>query len=343
MDRVDSKNQSSLVNPLSLDGIDDGIFPDAAKSALTGPAGIVPSLARVGKNSIRVDVMINGFSVDSLGKLKFDDGEPFEADYLTISPIHPYFLKSGENHLQVGPAEGNSEGAIAIVSWDYVEGDQHDELLRVSLPGEGRHTFSWNSQVPKRSWETGEPIEASDVAKMALTTETTRLYSKLQSLSASAAKGESTEAAATALKGELENSTREFTKASQLRGKPYRLIDQIIEAATVRALPGKPAGSLELQPFAGSEALALEVFAGGRLARLKPASGAPLFAFVSNLPDGPRGQMGTTKLAFDAWYRQDEQGGWVLDALFPRLAPGTWTQFEQGPYELEDLFRLSNF
>jgi hypothetical protein len=104
-----------------------------------------------------------------------------------------------------------------------------------------------------------------------------------------------------------------------------------------------PTTTNELQPIAAAEELELEVFAGGKLARLKPATGAPVFEFISNLPDGPRGRVGTTKLAFDAWYRQNDQSGWKLDALFPRLAPGTWTQFEQGPYELEDLFRLSNF
>jgi hypothetical protein len=169
------------------------------------------------------------------------------------------------------------------------------------------------------------------------------LHAKLEALSATAANNESTADAAAALKKKLMESTRDFIEASQLRGKPYRLIDQILEAATVRALPGNPAGSLELQPVAAADELELEVFAGGTLARLKPATGAPLFEFISNLPDGPRGRIGTTKLAFDAWYRQNDQGAWKLDALFPRLAPGTWTQFEQNPYALEDLFRLSNF
>src|SRR3954454_12947392 len=52
---MDPNKQSSLVNPLTLDGVNDGIFPDAAKAALLGPGGIVPSLARVGKASARVE------------------------------------------------------------------------------------------------------------------------------------------------------------------------------------------------------------------------------------------------------------------------------------------------
>jgi hypothetical protein len=337
---VNPSTESSLVNPLTLEGVNDGVFPDAAKAALSGPGGIVPSLARAGEASTGVEVKINGFPVDSLGRLKFDDNEPFEADYLSIAPIHPYFLNPGENRVHIGSGDG---GAIAIVIWDYVQGDQHQELLRDSLPGEGEHKFSWASKLPKRRWATGVQIEPNDATKTGLYDETGRLYSKLQALSTAATNEEQTADAAAALKKELLESTRDFVDASKLRGKPYRLVDQILEAATVRALPGKPAGSLELQPFAAVEELELEVFAGGTLARLKPASGAPLFAFVSNLPDGPRGQTGTTKLAFDAWYRQNDQGAWELDALFPRLAPGTWTHFEQGPYELEDLFRLSNF
>jgi hypothetical protein len=336
---VESSTESGLVNPLT-GGADDGIFPDAAKAALSGPGGIVPSLARVGEASRSVEVRINGFPVDSLGRLKFEDGEPFEADYLSIAPIHPYFLNPGENRLSIGSGGG---GAIAIVSWDYVQGDQHQELLRVSLPAEGEHTFSWSSKVPKRRWATGAQIEVNERTKQRLYDETAGLHSKLQALSTAAANQEPTADATAAVRENLIGSTREFVEASMLRGKPYRLIDQIIEAATARALPGKPAGNLELQPLAAAEQLKLDVFAGGTLARLESASGAPLFAFVSNLPDGPRGRTGTTQLAFDAWYRQNAHGAWELDALFPRLAPGTWTHFEQGPFELEDLFRLSTF
>jgi hypothetical protein len=337
---MDASSESSLINPLTLEGVDDGIFPKAAEAALSGPGGTVPSLAWVGEGSTGVEVKINGFPLDSLGRLKFEDGEPFEADYLSIAPIHPYFLNPGENRLHIGSGEG---GAIAIVTWDYVHGDQHEELLRVSLPAEGEHPFSWVSKVPKRPWTTGVKIEANDANKLSLYAETIGLHSKLQALSAAATKQKGTDDAVAAHKKELLESTRSFVEASELRGKPYRLIDQILEAATVRALPGKPAGSLELQPIPAAEELDLDVFAGGTLARLKPATGAPVFEFISNLPDGPRGRIGTTKLAFDAWYRQNDRGKWELDALFPRLAPGTWTHFEQGPYALEDLFRLSTF
>jgi hypothetical protein len=337
---VDANKESSLINPLTRKGPDDGIFPNAATAALSGPGGIVPSLARVGEGSAEAEVKINGFPVDSLGKLKFEDDEPFKADYQTIAPIHPYFLKPGENRLHVG---SGGHGAIAIVSWDYVKGDQHRELTRVSLPARGDHTFSWPAKVPKRHWATGVHLKANDASKKGLYAKTADLHAKLHALSAAAANQESTAEAAAALKKELMASTHEFVEASKLRGKPYRLIDQIIEAATVRALPGKPAGSLELEPLAPANELGIEVFAGGTLARLKPANGTPLIAFISNLDDGPRGQTGTTQLAFDAWYRQNDKGAWELDALFPRLAPGTWTHFEQGPYKLEDLFRLSNF
>ncbi len=337
---MDSNKGSSLVNPLTNEGAPDGIFPDAAKAAQSGPVGIIPSLARVGEGVANSDVKINGFPVDSLGLLKIEGNEPFETDYRTIAPIHPYFLNPGENRLHIGSGEG---GAIAIVRWDYVQGNEHEELVRVSLPSKGDHTFSWNSKAPKRSWTTGVKIPADDSTKRRVYAETAGVHSKLQALAAAAAKNEQTHHTAMTLKKKWMDSTHEFVEASKLRGKPYRLIDQILEASTVRALPGKRAGSLELQPLEPADQLELEVFAGRTLARLKPASGAPLFTFISNLPDGPRGRTGTAKLAFDAWYRQNSKGAWELDALFPRLAPGTWTHFEQGPYALEDLFRLSNF
>jgi hypothetical protein len=336
---VDATSESSLINPLTREGVDDGIFPKAAEAALAGPGGIVPSLARVGA-ATGAKVKVNGFPVDLLGRIKVDDGVPFEADYLSVAPIHPYFLNPGENRLQIGSEGG---GAIAIVSWDYVGGEKHEELLRVALPAQGEHTFSWDSKVPKRGWATGVKIEANDATKRRVYAETAGLHSKLEALYSAAAKKESTAEAAAALKKKLTQSTSDFIEASKLRGKPYRLIDQILEAATVRALPGNPAGSLVLKPIARAEELELDVFAGGTLARVKPASGTPLFEFVSTLDDGPRGEPNTTQLAFDAWYRQNSQGAWELDALFPRLAPGTWSQFELRPSRLEDLFRLSNF
>jgi hypothetical protein len=337
---MDASSESSLINPSTREGVNDGIFPEAAEAALNGPGGMVPSLARVGEASKRVEVKVNGFPVDLLGRLQVVGGVPFETDYLNIAPIHPYFLNPGENRLHIGSEGG---GAIAIVSWDYVGGKQHEELLRISLPATGEHTFSWASRVPKRSWATGVQIEANDATKRRIYAETAGLHSKVVALYAAAAKKEPTADAAAALKKKWTQSTGDFIQASQLRGKPYRLIDQILEAATERSLPGNPAGSLELQPLAAAEELQLEVFAGGTLARLKPATGTPVFAFISNLPDGPRRRTGTTKLAFDAWYRLNAQGAWELDALFPRLAPGTWTHFEQNPYAVESLFRLSNF
>lgn len=331
---------SSLINPLNMDELDDGIFPGAAAAALKGPGQIIPSLARIGEASIAVSVQVNGFSLDSLGQLLVEDGEPIDADYLRIAPIHPYFLNPGKNVIRTGAGAG---GAIAIVGWDYVHGSEHEELLRITLPSEGQQTFSWMSKVPKRPWATGAKIEASEAAKQRLYAEISGLHARLQALSTAAANHQPTDDASVALRKELSESIQAFVEASELRGKPYRLIDQMLEAATVRARPGDPPGSLELQPLPPEEEVELELFAGRTLARLKQASSAPLFAFTSNLPDGPRGRTGTTVLAFDAWYRQNDQGGWELDALFPRVAPGTWTQFEVGPYELEELFRLSNF
>ena len=228
---MDPSSKSSLINPLTQDGVSDGVFPDAATAALQGPGGIVPSLARAGEGAAGADVKINGFPLDSLGRLTFADGEPFESDYQNIAPIHPYFLNPGENRIHIGPGEG---GAIAIVSWDYVQGPQHQELLRVPLPAKGEQTFSWGSKVPKHRWTTGVKIPANDASKRRVYAETAGLFSKLQALSAAAAKNEATSNIAAALKKKLMESTHEFVEASKLRGKPYRLIDQILEAATVR-------------------------------------------------------------------------------------------------------------
>ncbi|HEY3391369.1 MAG TPA: hypothetical protein VGK58_01585, partial [Lacipirellulaceae bacterium] len=204
---MEASSESSLVNPLTLEGVEDGIFPRAAEAALNGPGGTVPSLAWVGEASTDVRVLVNGFPVDSLGRLKFEDGEPFEADYLSIAPIHPYFLNPGENRLRIGSGDG---GAIAIVSWDYVHGKQHEELVRVPLPAKGEHTFSWSSKVPKRAWVAGASIEANEATKRGLYAETSRFHSKLEALSSAAAKKEPTADAEAALKRELMDSTHDF-------------------------------------------------------------------------------------------------------------------------------------
>src|SRR5687767_9031568 len=68
---VDARSESSLINPLTVEGVDDGIFPKAAEAALDGPGGTMPSLAWVGDASTGVEVTINGFPVDSLGRLQF--------------------------------------------------------------------------------------------------------------------------------------------------------------------------------------------------------------------------------------------------------------------------------
>lgn len=318
----------SAVNPLERVPDEAAPFPVTTEPALESLGGALPSLAVIGAPFTSVSVTLNGFPLDSLGHLKFEDDEPFEADYDCIAPIHPYFLRTGENKIAIDTIE---DGSVAIVYWDYLHGEEHAEVVRADAPAtEG--AFSWDTRVGPWPWESGAAIEKNEANKKSLYTSVVALHAELNSTDD-----------AVRLKAQLTDSTQAFIAASELRGKEYRLVDQIIEATTAGAMPGKPASSLLLSGLPPADELELEVFAGGALARLKQAADAPLFTYVSTLPDGPRGQAGGAKLAFDAWYRMSDSGEWELDALYTRLAPGTWTHFQQGPYELEDLFRLSNF
>jgi len=329
-------------SPFLREDVNDAVFPRRAASQQKS-IGILPSLACVSRTEVKEKIFLNGFSLSTLGELTGD-----ATDYTSIMPLHPYFVKSGENQLQVFSAETlsgtPSEITLAIVEWDYVYGKTLQETSRMQclVLSKGQQiksngsVFSWNEALPQWSWQRGVPLHEGQETKQQLYQEVIQMHATLGELAKANEK-------VRALKKEWKQSTKDFIQASELRGKSYVLIDQILEAATKKALPKKPAGSLVLQPLPELDALQLEIFAEGTLARLQNTYDQPLFSYTSNLPDGPRGRRGETKLAFDLWYRKNHAGEWELDAIYPREAPNTWSGFQMNFNDLENLFRLTNF
>lgn len=336
--------------------INDAVFPEQAAAAQQEPLGTLPSLGRASGIERNEEIFFNGFSLWTLGKLVVHDKELAgkATDYTSIMPLHPYFLKLGENHLQVFSAEedasdASSEMTLAIAEWDYVYGTSLQETERLLCPilpfesrqAEGGKVFSWDRPLPQWAWQQGVPLGEDQGTKEQLYQEVANVHAALSELAGTGAS--SNESVQTLIK-QWKQSTEEFIQASELRGKPYVLIDQVFEAVTKElASSGDTSGSLTLQPLPELEALQLEIFAGGTLAKLHNKHHHPLFDFTSNLPDGPRGRSGDTKLAFDLWYRKNHAGQWELDAIYPRKAPNTWSGFQIILDDLESLFRLTNF
>lgn len=327
-------------------------FPEQA-AVQQKKKGLLPSLGRAGGVERNEAIFLNGFSLRTLGKLAPDDDELAgkATDYTSIMPLHPYFLKSGENRLQVFTAETSpdtpSELTLTIAEWDYVYGKTLEEIWRQSclvLPFESQQpenacVFSWDGSLPQWAWQQGVALHNDEETKQKLYQEAMKIHKVLGDLAGVNADDKRVQA----LKKEWKQSTAGFIEASEWRGKPYVFIDQVFEAATRLALPQNDFGTLELQALPEPDSLQLEIFAGGTLAKLHGKYSHPLFHFTSNLSDGPDERVGDAKLSFDLWYRKASSGQWELDAVYPRTAPNTWGGFLMNFNDLENLFRLTNF
>ena len=199
--------------------------------------------------------------------------------------------------------------------------------------------FSWEGSLPQWRWQQGVSLQSDKETKQQLYQQIVKVHKALGNLAGIGVSDDPVQS----LREEWRQSTEEFIRASEWRGKPYVFIDQVLEAAVKLALLGNDFGTLTLRTLPEPGDLQLEIFAEGTLAKLNNQQRDPLFAFTSNLPDGNRGRTGETKLAFDLWYRKNSVGQWELDAIYPRQAPNTWSGFQINFDNLESLFRLTNF
>ncbi len=241
------------------------------------------------------------------------------------------------------------------------------ELLRLA-PGTPSGSFGW-PDVPAWAWTQAPAIADTPENRQGLQAAVRRFRDDLDGLAGKAVPAGHAQA--------IKASIREFIQASELRGRRYTLADELLQVASSLMLPGdktpeallkdldaqrqarrgQPArdderaahptvarradGSLpprlSLRKLDGE--LRMQLFAGGRLARLTDAQGEPVIQFVSNYSDGPRGSPNPVRFVCDPWFRKNAAQQWELDTIYPMQAArqvldNPWPQeaLEQQPY-----------
>lgn len=311
------------------------VLPASARAALDGPVGIVPSIAIVeghaGAYTIDpVPFRINDFP-DAALTCMGDSLTPVVADYLRICPIHPYTLVSGQNVATLG----RESVTWAVTRWDYLRVDRSQEIAR--WQGRTRGSFEWRADLPLWSWTSAPLIESTDSATESLHAEVMRFVAELTAI----AEGEDVRRA-DAFFAAVRHDTAEFIQASELRGKPFTFLELLRDALEGRALPGRPSDSVYLVTRTPA-AYHMEVFAGGRLARIVFRDRDPPIVFDSKYDDGSWGSQGRRIITADLWYRRGADGNWKLDAVVPVNAPGVAEQYDAAPSDAIELFRYSAF
>ena len=261
--------------------INNYVFPEQA-AAKQKELGTLPSLGCVGSTQENEVILLNGFSLNTLGNQYINYGElsNTKTDCISMKPIHPYFLKSKDNQLGLF-TEYSLQGRIikltlTISEWDYVYGTKLNELERMecilrplkdkddTLKKDHAAVFSWESSLPEWSWQKGIPLVDDKESKQQLYEKTIEIHQALSDL----AGGDTFSEQAQALKGKWEKSTKEFIQASEWRGKPYVFIDQLLEMSAKLSLPGNDFGSVTFHPLPELDELKIDIFADGTLARL---------------------------------------------------------------------------
>jgi len=310
------------------------VVPQSAYEALSRPPGIMPSLAIVRGPSREwgeippLKYEINGFRADGHGCLDADNHASVP-EVEVLCPIHPYFLVRGENRF-LTEQEGYQ---LAIERWDYLRSKSIVELAKL---GDGRDvSFELDLDLPEWPWVHGQPIVDTDETREALYLEVYAFHDRLVDVG----QGGSAEQ----LEQEVLSTTAAYVRASELRGKPYTFLEEMIDGLQGRPIGNRPDHSVHLGEL--PHPTAIEVFAGGRLARVLSDS-YHLITLKSNLNDGMWGDSGDTVLACDLWYRQDTAGEWTLDAVVPRFS--TYVRLDANVSPVSDdnlraLFGMSSF
>lgn len=315
------------------------VVPKSAFAALSGPVGIVPSIALwdgplTPRSLVMTPYRVNGFEAGGHGCVHFEANERPIADYELVCPIHPYFLVRGTNTLQLAEPEVD----WAVTRWDYLRSATNVEITRGkgTTPG----TFEWDADVPAWSWTNGAQIEDSSDTFESLLAEIQRFHAELVALQDG---GTSAEARQDAFFAKVRASTAEFIRASELRGKPFAFLDDFRKALAGAPFGDRPEKSVVLAPIDLHQAWRLEVFAGGTLARLTNDRGDPIIAFQSTYDDGPWYSNGGTILGAELWYRQGDAGEWLLDAVMPVGSTEVVRHMDASLRDREEVFRRSAF
>lgn len=209
-------------------------------------------------------------------------------------------------------------------------------IVELAKLGDGRDVgFALALVLPEWPWVQAPQIADDDETRDSLYREVYTLHGRLTAIKQGAS--------AEAFIAEVRSTTAAYVQASELRGKPYTFLTEMTDALQGRPIGGRPEHSVHLTEL--PRLTGMEVFAGGRLVRVRTDSHA-VIRFDSSLPDGAWGGSGGTYLACDLWYRQDAAGKWILDAVVPQtsthihLGARVTNVDEEG---LRELFKCSPF
>lgn len=340
----------------------------------------IPLLQTLEKTAIRHHAWVNGFDSSLLISVRADQKKKvpgLKTEMAGYSALHPYFLKHGANELRVEYSLKLSSVAPddsgpwhlehRVAAMNYTTGEElgttfpEEELLRLATPPLAKDaestkvktltgSFAW-AEGPVWAWTKAKPIENTPENRKSLEAAVGKFWNELNGM------------AGRPVPPEFARSTRasiqEFIQASELRGKRFAFLDELLETASKLALPGDktpeeflrerearrqsrrgqptrndeqsahpdvarlPNGQLpprlSLRKLDSFDGLEMSLLGDGRLARLTGSGGQPVIQFASNYHDGSRGAPGEVRFKCDLWFRKNTRGEWELDAVYPSL------------------------
>ena len=324
-------------------------------------------------DGFRSESSVNGFSTAHMPSVESITGTTsgYPSWEHRCFPVHPYFLKPGTNTIvmtytfddslvareEKGPWRQTLEVMMSTLANDAepvsLAKQAGPALTRAADKKEQKlsATFKLPVDPPAWGWTKSAAIADNKETAASLYAEYVKLWTTLQNLPKAAP------AEREAFRTATRASTADFIRASESRGKPYKLVEDLTHAAATLGMPGdappepatkggkdktkapepKPIKPPTLAPVTDTPSdtgpnlhphltwvplppanqTKLVVFAGGHLAKLVSTERNETFTFASNWTDGPWGARGTEKLSFEAWYRKNAAGAWELDALYP--------------------------
>jgi hypothetical protein len=216
-------------------------------------------LQTIEQTAIRHKAWVNGFGSDLLISVRSDRKKNIaglKTSLASYCALHPYFLKHGPNEVRVEYAlipsymtpddQGPWQLEYRVASMEYRTGKElgtifpEKELLRLASPALPRNaesakpktltgSFKW-SEGPEWSWTKGRKIEDSSANRKSLQAAVQEFWNQLNSLF-----GKPIPAA---FARSTRSSIQEFIRASELRGKRFTFLDELLETASKLALPG---------------------------------------------------------------------------------------------------------
>jgi hypothetical protein len=219
----------------------------------------IPLLEVIEKTAIRHKALVNGFDAGLMISVRSNQKKQvsgLKTKLTSYCALHPYFLKRGANELRLEYTLDPSYAApedrgpwtldCRVASINYSPGKElgttfsEKELLRLTspalrkgeesgMPKSARGTFDW-PEGPDWSWTKGEKIEDTAANRKSLEAAASKFWNELN--------GVAGKPVPASLAASVRASVQEFIQASELRGRRFTFLDELLETASKLALPG---------------------------------------------------------------------------------------------------------